>query len=196
MARHARWGFALALLPLAACGGGREEAAPAAAPAAPAPPPLSAADTTFINQATAAGLDEVQDAQLASERGARPAVRQFAQQMVTDHSAANQQLTALAQRKGVTPPGQPDEQQTAEYARLQRLHGASFDRQYVRDQVAAHQAAVALFQQEAQQGADPDLKAFAEQTLPTLQQHLSMAEALQGRPSAHGPERKTRQKQM
>lgn len=183
MKRYARWGFALLLLPLAGCGG-REEA-PMAAPAAP--PPLASADATFITQAGMGGLDEVQDGQIALQKATRPAVRQFAQQIVTDHTQVNQQLTALAQRKGVTPPTAPDPQQAAEAQKLQGLRGRAFDREYVRDQLTDHQQAIALFQQEAQQGTDPDVKAFAEQTLPALQQHLQMAQALEGRPAARAP---------
>jgi putative membrane protein len=184
MKRYARWGFALVLLPLAACGGGKEEA-PMAAPAAP--PPLAGADLTFANQAAMGGLDEVQDAQIALQKATRPAVRQFAQQMATDHTQANQQLAALAQRRGVTLPTAADPQQVAEAQKLQGLRGRAFDREYVRDQLADHRGAVALFQQEAQQGTDPEVKAWAQQTLPILQQHLQMAEALEGRPAAHAP---------
>jgi putative membrane protein len=192
MTRYARWGLALMLLPLAGCGGGE---APPPAPAPAAPPPLSSGDSTFINQAAMGGLDEVQDGQLASQKAARPAVRQFAQQMVTDHTQINQQLTALAQRKGVTPPTQPDPQQTAEYQKMQSLRGHSFDRAYVHDQLTDHQQAVQLFQQEAQQGTDPDVKAFAQQTLPTLQQHLQMVESLEGRAAAHNAHRMRKEMQ-
>lgn len=184
MKRYVRWGFALALLPLAGCGG-RGEEAPMAAPAGP--PPLASADATFITQAAMGGLDEVQDGQIALQKATRPAVRQFAQQMVTDHTQVNQQLTALAQRKGVAPPPAPDPQQAAEAQKLQGLRGRGFDREFVRDQLTDHQQAVALFQQEAQQGTDPDVKAFAQQTLPTLQQHLQMVQALEGRPTARAP---------
>jgi putative membrane protein len=185
MTRLARWGFALVLLPLAACGGGGEEAATAAAAPAPAPPPLSAADTNFINAAATSGMTEVQAAQLAAQRASRPAVKEFAQQLVTDHTQLNQQLMQLAQRKGVTPPAQPDQ---SAMQSMQRMRGRGFDRQFLRHEVADHQQALQLFQQEAQQGSDPDVKAFAQQAIPVLQQHLSTAQSLEGgRPMSHQP---------
>lgn len=183
MTRYARWGFALVLLPLVACGGNEEKAAnPTPAPTAPPAPQLSSADTNFINQAAMSGLAEVQEGQIAAQRGGRPAIRQFGQRMVTDHTQANQQLMQLAQSKGVTPPAAPDPQQMTEQQALQRLRGRAFDRAYVRDQVKEHQQAVQLFQQEVAQGTDPDVKSFAQQTLPTLQQHLQTAESLSGPP--------------
>jgi len=183
MTRYARWGFALVLLPLVACGGNEETAANTTPPPAQPPmPQLSSADTSFINQAAIAGQAEVQEGQLAEKRGLGPAVRQFAQHMVTDHSRVNQQLMQLAQSKGVTPPSAPDPEAVAQVQVLERLHGRAFGRQYVRDQVTAHQQAVQLFQQEAAQGSDPDVKAFAQQTVPTLQEHLQMVEGLSGKP--------------
>ena len=170
-----RWGGAALVLTVAACS---SPPPPPPAPAAPPAPALSDADTTFINQAALSGMAEVQAGQLAATKAGRPAVKQFAQQMVTDHTPVNQQLMQLAQSKGVTPPADLDPAHQAILARLQRERGATFDRDYMRGQISDHQAAVALFQRESQEGTDPDLKSFAGQTLPTLQQHLAMAQKL------------------
>jgi putative membrane protein len=70
--------------------------------------------------------------------------------------------------------------------RLEKLKGAAFDREYVRDMVQDHQKDVQEFQKEAQSGSNPQLKAFAQETLPTLQQHLQMAQQLESKMgSAH-----------
>ena len=98
--------------------------------------------------------------------------------MVTDHTPMNQQLMQLAQAKGVTPPADLDPAHQAILARLQRERGATFDRDYMRGQVSDHQAMIALFQREAQEGSDPDLKNFATQGLPVMQQHLQTAQSL------------------
>ncbi len=181
MRHYARWAFALSLLPLAACTG-REKPMPAPVPP---PPKLSSADTAFLDQAAAIDLGEIQEGRLAARRGARPTVRQFGQQMVTDHTKNNQTLMSLAQSKGVSVPTAPDQHAMAEMTELEHLHGHAFDRQYVGEQVTGHQQAIGLYQQEAQQGSDPEVKAFAQQTLPILQQHLSMAEALGRGPVRH-----------
>ena len=64
---------------------------------------------------------------------------------------------------------------------LAKQHGAAFDHAYIQGQIADHQAALTLFQQEATRGTDPALKTFAADALPTLRQHLDMANAVQGK---------------
>jgi putative membrane protein len=178
MRRCALWLLALALLPLAGCG--LRRAGPVAAPTTP---PISAADTGFIKQAAAASEADMQEAQLAVERAGRPVVKQFARQMVADHTSLGQQLSTLAQRKGVATPAQPDAAAASDIQELEQSR-RGFDTVYVRVQLAAQEQAVSLFRQEAEQGTDPDVKAFAQQNLPLVQQHLAMAEALDGRPVA------------
>ncbi len=168
-----RWGGAALVLAVAACSSPSPPPPPA-----PAPPPISQTDTTFFNQAALGGMAEVQFGQLASTKAARPAVKSFAQQMVTDHTALNQQLMQLAQTKNVTLPTDLDPAHQAILARLQRERGVIFDRDYVRSQISDHQATIALFQRETTDGSDPDVKNFANQALPQLQSHLSAAQAL------------------
>ena len=177
-----RWGGAALVLGLAACS---SPPPPPAAPVAPPAPALSETDTTFINQAALGGMAEVQFGQLAAQKASRPAVRDFGQQMVTDHTPLNQQLMQLAQAKGITPPADLDPAHQAILARLQRERGATFDRDYMRGQVSDHQAMIALFQREAQEGTDADLKNFATQGLPALQQHLQLAQSLVAPAATH-----------
>lgn len=180
MTRCARLIVALPLLALAACA--RGEAGPEAARTT-APIQPGAADIGFLTEAAAAETAALQKAQLAAERARGPAVKQFARQSVADHTSLDQQLRALAQRKGVAAPVQPDAPAMDRIRELQELH-RGFDAVYVRDQLAAQERLVALFRQEAEQGADPDIKAFAQQNLPMLQQHVLMAGALDGQPVA------------
>ncbi|MBV9786466.1 MAG: DUF4142 domain-containing protein [Acidisphaera sp.] len=184
MSRTATWGLALALLPLAACSGNNPPPM-ASAPPAPPPPQLSAQDTSFINQAAAGGMAEVQDGQLAASKAPVAGVRQFGSDMVSQHTQVNQQLMTLAQSKGVTPSTDLDPSDAAMLHRLQGLRGRSFDTEYLRGQIAGHEKMAQLLQQEISQGSDPDLKAFAQQTLPTVQEHLARAQKLAGvRPRA------------
>jgi putative membrane protein len=141
---------------------------------------LSAADRRFVDKAAEAGMAEVQAAQLAQQKSTDPKVKQFAQQMITDHTQANQKLLALAQQKGVTPPTELSARHQTEMSKLQGLDGPKFDRMYLKGQVRDHQEAVALFQKEASDGKDPQLQQFAQQTLPILQQHLDMAKSDSG----------------
>jgi len=176
MTTRVRWTIlapALAVLPLMACSQ-TEKAATTAQSAVQAQmnPTLSTSDATFINTAAAGGAAEVQFGQLAAQKGGTQAVRRFGQQMVDDHSKINQELMQLAQQKKISPSTGMDATHQAAYDDLQKLRGRAFDRQYLQGQVQDHQATVQAFQQEAQSGTDPDVKAFAARNLPTIQRHL------------------------
>jgi putative membrane protein len=136
---------------------------------------LGTADRRFLTAAAMSGMAEVELGQLAVQRGASDAVKQFGQRMVDDHTRANQELIGLASGAGVTLPTALDAKHRALVDRMSRLSGAAFDRAYKSQMVKDHTSAVALFQREAGRGAHADLKAFATRTLPTLQEHLGMA---------------------
>ena len=175
--RLARWLFVAALLPIAACSS--NSSAPVAA-APPAPPPLAAADQAFVNAAAGSDAGEIQAGQLAATKARSARVKAFANQMVTAHTATTQQLMTIAQSKGVTPDATPPQMVTDAMTKLNADRPAAFDRDYLREQVASHQAAVQAFQDEIANGQDADLKQFATTTLPTIQQHLAMARRLGG----------------
>jgi putative membrane protein len=170
---------AAAILPIAACSQTQQAATTVQSAAqAQVNPTLSTTDTTFLNEAARGGTEEVNAGQLAQTTATSPAVRRFAARMVADHTAADQQLMTLAQSKSITPTTDPDSAHATMLSQLQGMHGRAFDRAYMTGQVDDHQNAVTLFENEAQNGTDPDLKAFAQKTLPTLQQHLAMARQL------------------
>jgi len=170
---------AAALLPLAACGK-TEQAVTTVQSAAQAQvtPTLSTTDATFINEAGRAGAEEVTAGQLAQTKAVSPAIRRFASRMVTDHTAADQDLLGLAQTKQMTPATGPDDAHATLLTKLQGLLGRAFDRAYMQAQVMDHEAATKLYQNEIDQGTDPDVKALAARQLPLLKTHLSMARAL------------------
>jgi putative membrane protein len=131
----------------------------------------------FITKAIEGNLAEVQLGQLAQQKGASDGVRNFGQQLVTDHTAANQRATAVAGQMGVTPPSEPDKQQKAVYDRLSKLSGDAFDRQFVKHMVDDHKKDVAEYQKEAKRRNDP-AAGYASETLATLQLHLQTAQSL------------------
>ena len=139
---------------------------------------LSSADRDFAQKAASGGLAEVQAAQLAEQRATSPQIKQFAQRMITDHTAANTELQQIATQANVDLPSQPTGKDATEEQKLRGLNGTAFDKAYAQGQLRDHQETVELFQKEASSGEDPALKAFAQKTLPILQQHLQMAEAL------------------
>ena len=147
----------------------------AAAPAFAAP---SATDTEFATKAAQAGIAEISEGRAAEAKGQSAAVKAFGKKMVDDHTKAADELKNVAAKSGVKLPTATsnDEKQTGE--KLARLKGAEFDTAYSEQAVKDHEAAVALFKNEASAGSDAGLKTFAQQTLPTLEEHLRMAKAL------------------
>ena len=137
-------------------------------------------DEQFVQKASAAGLGEVNLGMLAARQASSPDVKKFAQRMVDDHTKANQELNQIADKKRIRPAPAMDEKHRNLATQLGKLTGADFDRTYLKDQVKDHEEAVALFEAEAKNGKDPDLKAFASKALPTLKEHLEMVRKLAG----------------
>lgn len=146
---------------------------------AAAAPAMARDDRNFLRDATEGGMAEVRAGQMALAKGTDPQVKRFAQQMVDDHTKANQELMALASGKGVQLPDEPSLAQKTQARMLEAADGASFDRKYSDAMVEDHRKTVALFQNAAGSARDADVKAFAQKTLPTLQHHLEMAQSLQ-----------------
>ncbi len=134
-------------------------------------------DHQFAMKAAQGGMAEVQLGQLAQKNGSHSCVKQFGERMVTDHSKANDQLKALASQKNITLPTSLSAKDEATYRSLSSKSGSDFDKSYITDMLKDHREDIAEFQQQSNSGTDPDLKAWAAKTLPTLQEHLRMAES-------------------
>ncbi|HEY1464469.1 MAG TPA: DUF4142 domain-containing protein [Terriglobales bacterium] len=141
-------------------------------------PSTSSSDQMFVKEAAEGGMAEVELGQLALEKGSSDAVKQFGQRMVNDHGQANEKLKALASTKGIQLPAKPGAKDKATKARLSKMSGTSFDRAYMKDMLADHQKDIAAFQKESRSGSDPEIKQFASETLPTLQDHLKQAQGI------------------
>jgi putative membrane protein len=140
---------------------------------------LARPDAEFLRQAAQNGHAEVESSRLAQNKASAPQVKSFAEQMVADHTKSGEELKALAQSKGVQVPTGPSEKQKAQIRKLEAAEGARFDQQYASEMgVAAHEQTVRLFRRGASQAKDPEVKAFAERTLPTLEHHLALAKEL------------------
>jgi putative membrane protein len=141
-------------------------------------PAVPVADQRFVMNTNWAGIGEVELGKLASEKAVSPDVKSFGQRMATDHGKAGDELKTLAQSKGITLPTDMDAKHKSVRDRLMKLSGEAFDHAYIAEMVNGHRQAVAAFRTEAKTGKDPDIKAFAEKTLPTVQDHLKVAQSL------------------
>ncbi len=139
---------------------------------------LAMGDSHFMKDAAEAGMAEVQLGQLATQKATSADVKSFGQHMIDDHTKANDQLKQLAAQKGVTLPDSPSMMQRHDTDRLSKLTGAEFDRAFMDQMVKDHKKVVAEFDKASKGSKDSDVKSFASSTLPTLQDHLRMAQTL------------------
>jgi putative membrane protein len=149
----------------------------AAPPEAPAS--LNAVDFNFVGQANLGAPFQVDSGRLAESKGTNAAIRSYAHLMVTTHIPVVDALNVILKRKNITPSntllhGAYD----AMMFTLKADRSTAFDRNYVNGQVEYQKGNAALFEQEIQNGADPELKEFARQTLPKIVDHLHRAEKL------------------
>ncbi len=133
---------------------------------------------TFLNEAARAGLTEVQMANLAIKKSADPAVKAFAQRLITDHTMSNQELTSLASKKEVTLPTEITNRGKADIDKLNKLSGAAFDAEFVRLMVQDHEIVIALYRRASAMNTDVDIKEFAAKTIPNLEAHLQTARSM------------------
>jgi|SRR5581483_5343274 len=135
-------------------------------------------DARFAVEAANGGMAEVGMGKLAEQLAANPKVKSFGEMMVNDHSKANDELKKLARDKNITLPEaiSLDEQKTE--TDLSKKKGKDFDKAYVSNMIDDHKKDVKAFEDAIKNLKDPDLKAFAEKTLPTLKHHLNSIEAI------------------
>ena len=132
-------------------------------------------DRDFVMEAASGGLMEVELGNLAQTNASSAAVKQFGQQMVTDHSKANDELKSIASAKNITIPTAPSGKHQDHINELKSKKGAEFDKAYMSMMVDDHQEDVDKFQSEADNGNDAEIKAFAAKTVPILKTHLELA---------------------
>ncbi len=163
-------------------------ATPAAAQSVAPAPGVAVAPAPMLVPMTAEGFRamalqsdafEISSSQLALQQSRNPAIRSFARQMVQDHTMTSQALGVPAGSAVAL-----DARHASMLNQLAPLGGRAFDAAYAQMQVMAHQEAVGMFAAYAQSGVHPAMRAFAQQVLPSLQMHLTMAQRLTGRRGA------------
>lgn len=146
---------------------------------------LSHADKSFIKDAAVGGLFEVEAAQVASERARDPAVRTFAEMLATQHGAANSELKQLAGSRNVDLPGELPMLKQHAVDKLRKTPPEKFDHEFVNEVgIKDHEKDIKRFEKASREVKDPEVRAWAEKTLPTLRRHLDEARRL---PMAAGP---------
>ena len=140
---------------------------------------LAEVDLDFAKEAAQGGLMEVRLGELAQQQAKSTKVKDFGQRMVDDHGQAGDKLMQIAEEKGIELPQDLSEEGQGMYEDLQQKSGAEFDEAYMDDMVSDHEDDVSVFEDYVENAEDPDLRSFAEETLPTLKEHLALANQTQ-----------------
>jgi putative membrane protein len=140
---------------------------------------VSEEDSKFAVEAASGGMMEVQLGELAQQKASSQAVKNFGSMMVRDHSKANDELKALAGNKNITLPPAPGEDHMDHIKKLSEKSGKEFDKDYISMMVDDHQDDIDKFEKCSKDAKDPELKAFADKTLPKLREHLAAAKKIQ-----------------
>jgi putative membrane protein len=134
--------------------------------------------STFVVNAANGGMMEVQLGKLAQTNAASADVKKFGQRMIDDHSKANEELKAVAAQKNIAIPDSVSGDKHDMIAKLQDKKGKDFDEAYMDMMVDDHKEDIDEFEKAANNVKDADISGFASRTLPTLQEHLKMAQQI------------------
>jgi putative membrane protein len=135
--------------------------------------------TNFLADAIRGSVAEAKLGQLAAERAQSQQVREYGDMLRKDHTKSLEKASSLASEIGVPASTELSDRQKKQFESLQKLSGEEFDTTFLSQMVSDHQSNIAKFSAQAQSGSDPEVTAFAKETLPTLQAHLQHAQSIQ-----------------
>ncbi len=141
------------------------------------PKDRSSQDQAFVNEAARGGKMEVELGQLAERNASTPAVKEFGLRMVKDHTRLNNELGSVAASIGLQVPKDLSPDQQSEYAKLSKLSGKSFDKEYIDSMVKDHTDDLAAFKKAESATENSKLKKAIADAIPVIQEHLNMAKS-------------------
>lgn len=135
-------------------------------------------DAAFAAKAAAGGMTEIALSKVAAQQATTQKIKDFANMMVTDHSAAGDKLSAIAKAKGIELPSGPDTAQENMISDISKKTGKDFDKAYVNQMVKDHQATLDMFKKEQTMVKDTSLKGFITNTIPVVEHHLMVIKGI------------------
>jgi putative membrane protein len=144
------------------------------------------ADKKFAMTVAQTDLAEIQVSNLALQKSNNDDVKKLAQKLIDDHTKTSDAMKQIASQKGLTLPTEPDAKHKALATKLEGESGAQFDKDFISANSADHHKVVKEFQKEANSGKDPEIKGFASQFLPAIQEHTTMIDDLKGKAGGSG----------
>ena len=142
---------------------------------------VSAADKKFAMMVAQTDIAELQVSNMALQKSNNDDVKKLAQKLIDDHTKTTDSMKEIASKKGLTLPTETDAKHKALAAKLEGESGDQFDRDYIAANSMDHHKVVQAFQKEANSGKDPDIKGFASQYLPAIQEHTQMIDSSKGK---------------
>lgn len=137
-------------------------------------------DQQFVDLAAQTDMIEANLGQFAQDAASSQSVKQYGQMLVTDHTADYKKLQNLASQANVTVPDAIDAAHNKTMITpFQKLKGKQFDTRYIREMVAGHTKALAVYKKEADDATSPTVKSYAQDDIPVLQKHLDDAKAVE-----------------
>lgn len=136
-------------------------------------------DADFVTKAASGGMHEVELGKIAQENAANGEVKKFAERLATDHGKANKELMDVAKKANIPFPDKMLDEHVKEIDRFKKLKGSEFDQAFIKHTIEEHKKSVTAFERAGKDARDPGLKAFATKTLPTIKEHLDMAQKLE-----------------
>ena len=140
---------------------------------------VSKSDQNFAVDAANAGMTEIKAGQMAEEKGMAKDVKEYGKMMVKDHTEAADKLKSIAASKNITLPSTISSDMQKDLDDLDKKMGKDFDKAYLDMMVSDHKKVISSFEDEAKNGSDADIRAFADSTLHTLRHHLDEAQKCQ-----------------
>lgn len=140
---------------------------------------FAASPAEFVDQATAAGIAEIESSRLAIQKSTSTDINSFAVEMIKDHTDTNRHLSDLAGKLDLKLAPETELGQAADALMFRAPEGVDFDAAYVAHQIKAHEQVIELFKAQARESDSPQLQALIENTLPKLEMHLDMARKLE-----------------
>jgi len=137
-------------------------------------------DASFVAKAAAGGMTEITLSKVAAQQATAQNIKDFANMMVTDHSAAGEKLSVIAKAKGISLPSSPDTAQQKMISDISKKTGKDFDKAYVNQMVKDHEATLSMFKSAQTTVKDTSLKAFITSTIPVVQHHLDAIKTIKG----------------
>ena len=153
---------------------------------------LPGSDQSFLQKAAEMNHYEIALGKIAERASSNPEIRKIGQNIVRNHTAANQQLEKLAASKGVTLPSATSQAQQQKIASLESKTGEQFDKAFMQDQLQSAQQSISTFERERSRTADPEIKSWADSMIPRLKDHLATLKT--SRPEAVGEKTQKPQK--